>query len=257
MLVVIAFESMFGNTRHVAEAVAEGLDGGTHPPRVEVASADRIGQDSLSRADLLVVGGPTHYHGLATRTSIVAGRQLQRRAALTGHPRPRGIDGWGEIGCPDPATDPTGADLSSPDLSTPDLSTPDLSGPDPAAFETAVHYAATAEPMDGGVPAPGWGGPPSAHGRALQGDVDLRAWLRCLPRPMETKAQAAAFDTRVTSRWAGGAAYAIARRLRRHGYHLVVPPEGFLIDGLLGPLRQDERARARMWGVRLRRQISL
>jgi hypothetical protein len=211
VIVVIAFESMFGNTREVAEAVAEGLGAGPCPPRIELAAASTIAPETIALADLLVVGGPTHYHGLATRNTIVAGRQLQRRAVLTGHPRPRGIDAWGEVGCPAP-----------------------------------------------GDPWPGATAPlPAPRGQVRGGDVDLRAWLRSLPPPMASRTRAAAFDTRVTSRWAGGAAYAIARRLRRHGYHLLVPPEGFLIEGLLGPLRADEQARARMWGGRLRRHLAL
>jgi hypothetical protein len=38
--------------------------------------------------------------------------------------------------------------------------------------------------------------------------------------------QAAAFDTRLGSPLAGGAAHGIARRLRRHGYQLASDPEG-------------------------------
>lgn len=209
VLVVIAFESMFGNTREVAEAVADELRGGAGPvPRVELGVASAIDPQRAGRADLLVVGGPTHYHGLATRNSLITGRQLQRRAVLTGQLRPRGIDGLGELGYPPAAGRPT--------------TLPDPSG---------------------------------STGAAPGGDVDLRAWLRCLPQGAGRR-RAAAFDTRVTSRWAGGAAFAIARRLRRHGYHLVVPPEGFLIDGLLGPLRPGEVNRARMWGACLRRQLA-
>jgi hypothetical protein len=188
MLVVIAFESMFGNTRAVAEAVAEGLAEGSAAglgsrPRFEIGPASAIDPDQAGRARLLIVGGPTHYHGLSTRSSIIAGRQLQQRAVF-------------------------------------------------AALAPIAPVA-------------------------VEGDSDLRAWLRCLPTPSSDEALAAAFDTRVAARWAGGAAYPIARRLRRRGYRLAVPPQGFLLEGLLGPVRVEELGRARRLGERLRRQLTV
>ncbi|RYU11499.1 flavodoxin family protein [Nocardioides iriomotensis] len=54
MKALVVYESMWGNTRQVAEAVAEGLGG---VPMVEVH--DAAGTD-LAELDLLVVGGPTH-----------------------------------------------------------------------------------------------------------------------------------------------------------------------------------------------------
>jgi hypothetical protein len=50
---------------------------------------------------------------------------------------------------------------------------------------------------------------------------------------------------------AGGAARGIARRLRRHGYHLVMDPEGFVVDDAYGPLRAGEIERAKEWGAQL------
>jgi hypothetical protein len=62
MNTVVVYESIYRNTRAIAEAVAEGLGGarvlGTHQSVGEVAEAE-----------LLVVGGPTHMHGLATARS--------------------------------------------------------------------------------------------------------------------------------------------------------------------------------------------
>lgn len=207
MLVVIAFESMFGNTREVAEAVAAGLRAGPKTLQVEWRCASRITADLVGRADLLVVGGPTHYHGLATRGSLGEGRRFQRRAVLTGHLRPRGIEAWSEFG------------TAHPEL--------------PVVRDVVL---------------------PGSPIQGPEGDVDLRAWLHDLP-DAAPGALAAAFDTRITSRWAGGAAHAIARRLRRHGYRLAVPAEGFLVDGLLGPLRDGEPERARRWGDTLRRRL--
>ncbi|MBV8219057.1 MAG: flavodoxin family protein [Solirubrobacterales bacterium] len=53
---------MFGNTRAIADAVAEGL--GSVPVLPVHEAADR----GVS-VDLLVVGGPTHMHGLSTTRS--------------------------------------------------------------------------------------------------------------------------------------------------------------------------------------------
>lgn len=67
MSIVIVFESMFGNTRQVASAIAEGLK--PYGP-VEVANVNDVGsRDSASSADLLVVGGPTHVHGMSRPAS--------------------------------------------------------------------------------------------------------------------------------------------------------------------------------------------
>ena len=58
--VVVVFESMFGNTRSIAEAVADGLRSHGHVDLVEVGSASA----NLGDADMLVVGGPTHAFGM-------------------------------------------------------------------------------------------------------------------------------------------------------------------------------------------------
>lgn len=65
MHALIVYESMYGNTKAVAEAIAAGLGPGWTAdvrPVHEVASAP-------GDADLLVVGGPTHMHGLTTSFS--------------------------------------------------------------------------------------------------------------------------------------------------------------------------------------------
>ncbi|WP_448071018.1 flavodoxin family protein [Georgenia yuyongxinii] len=60
---LVVFESMFGNTQAVAEAVAEGLAAGSMRVQVcEVGEAPAL--DELS-VDLLVVGAPTHAFGLS------------------------------------------------------------------------------------------------------------------------------------------------------------------------------------------------
>jgi Flavodoxin domain len=60
MNALVVYESMYGNTRAIAEAIAEGLGGATVQSTREVADGS---------ADLLIVGGPTHMHGLTTSAS--------------------------------------------------------------------------------------------------------------------------------------------------------------------------------------------
>ncbi|SRR5579875_36470 len=62
MHAVVIYESMFGNTRKIAEAIGEGL---RERLDVDVLGVGEAGEDVVARADLLVVGGPTHAHGMS------------------------------------------------------------------------------------------------------------------------------------------------------------------------------------------------
>lgn len=64
MRALVVYESMFGNTRHVAEAVARGL--GSAVRTVPVTQAH---EENLSDYDLVVVGGPTHAHGMSREST--------------------------------------------------------------------------------------------------------------------------------------------------------------------------------------------
>jgi len=59
---VIVYESMFGNTRALADAIAKGLGPENHTVAVPVAQA---GLRLLEGAGLVVAGGPTHVHGMS------------------------------------------------------------------------------------------------------------------------------------------------------------------------------------------------
>lgn len=78
----------------------------------------------------------------------------------------------------------------------------------------------------------------------------LRDWLSALERADGDAA--AAFDTRLHGRplFTGAASRGIARRLRRHGYH-VVDVASFVVSGGEGPLEAGELDRARAWGEKL------
>ena len=71
MRALVVYESMFGNTRTIAEAVAEGLSGEVQGVQVvEVGDAPTV----VEGIDLLVVGGPTHAFSMSrqsTRESAV------------------------------------------------------------------------------------------------------------------------------------------------------------------------------------------
>lgn len=69
MRAVIVYESMYGNTHHVASAIAFGLAPHVGAVVVPVGQAD---PDLLESADLLVIGGPTHVHGMSRPVSRAA-----------------------------------------------------------------------------------------------------------------------------------------------------------------------------------------
>jgi hypothetical protein len=78
MKAVVVYESMYGNTHLVAEAIANGLRGPADV--VVVAPVDEADDDLLAGADLVVVGGPTHVHGMS--------RESTRKAAVDAAQKP-------------------------------------------------------------------------------------------------------------------------------------------------------------------------
>jgi hypothetical protein len=66
MQAVVVYESMYGNTHLIADAIAAGL----RPQfEVTVVSVSDAGGDVLAGADLVVVGGPTHGRGMSRAVS--------------------------------------------------------------------------------------------------------------------------------------------------------------------------------------------
>jgi Flavodoxin len=168
MRAVVVYESMYGNTHIVASNIADGLRASHEVTMVPVAEATG---ELVGAADLLVVGGPTHLHGLSSPSS----RQKARQAA--------------------------------------------------------------AKPDSGLSLDPGAGGPA------------LRDWLGGLA---ERPALAAAFDTRLDGApfFTGQASHGIGKLLKRHGFHLIVAPESFLVSKE-NTLLDGEASRARRWGETL------
>jgi hypothetical protein len=62
MKAVVVYESMYGNTHLVADVIATSL-GATMD--VRVLPLDRATPDDVGDADLVVVGAPTHVHGMS------------------------------------------------------------------------------------------------------------------------------------------------------------------------------------------------
>ena len=70
MRTVVIFESVYGSTRQVAEELAAVARRHGH---VDVVRAEDADVGALDGADLVLVGGPTHLHGLSTRASRQSG----------------------------------------------------------------------------------------------------------------------------------------------------------------------------------------
>jgi flavodoxin len=79
----------------------------------------------------------------------------------------------------------------------------------------------------------------------------IMAWLNQIPATDLDGIRVAAFDTRtpptILSRIFGFAAPRVASNLEKKGMTVVVPPEGFIVKGIKGPLAEGELERAAGW----------
>jgi hypothetical protein len=80
MKAVVVYESMYGNTHLVADAIGEGLRDADSMVEVTVVPVERATEAVRMGADLLVVGGPTHVHTMSSDRS--------RHAALDAAAKP-------------------------------------------------------------------------------------------------------------------------------------------------------------------------
>jgi hypothetical protein len=88
--------------------------------------------------------------------------------------------------------------------------------------------------------------------------------FKIIPKDSLKGVKVAAFDTRLSlsdikstlERFAvktgGYAARGIAKRLKKSGGTLVVPPEGFIVKGMEGPLLEGEPDRAAEWAKNIK-----
>ncbi|MGQ1838691.1 flavodoxin domain-containing protein [Kocuria turfanensis] len=88
MTVVVVYESMYGNTHRIAEAVGHGLAEAGAP--VEVVSVGAARTRGLGPEDVLVVGAPTHVRGLSRATTRQAAVQDTPERALVIDPSAQG-----------------------------------------------------------------------------------------------------------------------------------------------------------------------
>jgi len=100
MRALVVYESMYGNTHAVAIDIAAGLSV-TH--EVTLVPVTRATPELVAAADLLVVGGPTHIHGMSSATSRRSAAETARKqnSGLTMDPDADGpgVRGWlGGIG---------------------------------------------------------------------------------------------------------------------------------------------------------------
>jgi hypothetical protein len=86
MKAVIVYESMYGNTREIATCIGEGLRSTCDD--VDVVGVADATASTLSGCELLLVGGPTHVHGMTSRRTRDAARQaLTKSPDLVFEPR--------------------------------------------------------------------------------------------------------------------------------------------------------------------------
>ena len=94
MRVVIVYESLFGNTHWIAEAIAGGIMVRQPAPSVTCVAVTDATPSLVRGADLLIVGGPTHMRGMSSRMSRRNGVQGERKKAPEIHVEP-GAEGPG------------------------------------------------------------------------------------------------------------------------------------------------------------------
>jgi len=82
MKITIVYESMFGNTRKVAQAISDGVRE-AHPDAD--VSVGRASPELIRSTDLLIVGGPTHLCRMTTDSSRK--RRIEREKKAKGEPR--------------------------------------------------------------------------------------------------------------------------------------------------------------------------
>jgi len=94
MRTVIVYESLFGNTHKIAEAIAEGIR--TQQPDTEVACVPVAEGTAplIRKADLLIVGGPTHMRGMSSGMTRKMGMEGEQKKTPDLHVEP-GFNGPG------------------------------------------------------------------------------------------------------------------------------------------------------------------
>jgi Flavodoxin len=100
MRAMVIYESMYGNTHAIADAIGRGLATENEVTVVPVAEAT---PDLLGEADLVVAGGPTHIHGMSGARSRQAAAEAAHKdgstVTLEPHAQGPGLRDWfGTVG---------------------------------------------------------------------------------------------------------------------------------------------------------------
>jgi hypothetical protein len=97
MKAVVVYESMYGNTHLVADAIAEGLRHEADAD-VVVVPVDGATTEVLAGVDLVVVGGPTHAHGMSRKstreTAVVSARKAESPLQIDVDAEGPGLRDW-------------------------------------------------------------------------------------------------------------------------------------------------------------------
>lgn len=91
--VTVVYESMFGNTRRIAEAIASGVRDTLRCSVVSIADVGTVDRST----DILIIGAPTHGHGMSRSESRTEATRwaLNDRKNLTLEPRTEdGVREW-------------------------------------------------------------------------------------------------------------------------------------------------------------------
>lgn len=137
MRALVIYESMFGNTKRIALAVADGLSRHMAVEAVEVSLAPLAIADDV---DLLVVGGPTHVHGM---TSGFTRTQAEKQATSPVLSEKLGMREWLE------ESQPTSRSLKAAAFDTRIKGAEILTGSAAHGYEKRLHtagYGVVAEP---------------------------------------------------------------------------------------------------------------
>jgi hypothetical protein len=84
--VTVVYESLFGNTRKVAQAISDGVRGAYPDAHVECVAVGRASAELISSTDLLIVGGPTHLCRVTTDFSRKRHISRAKKAEAKGEP---------------------------------------------------------------------------------------------------------------------------------------------------------------------------
>jgi hypothetical protein len=92
---LVVYESMYGNTHRIATAIAEGL---SEAGETVLMPLYQVVEGSVRGVDLLVVGGPTHAHGVSRastrKAAAEAAHDAEKHLTLEAQGAGRGLRDW-------------------------------------------------------------------------------------------------------------------------------------------------------------------